>query len=106
VTLFRFSALTFNSHKIHYDKEWCQKVEGHRDCVVHGPLNLVNIVDFWRDIDGGSALPKRITYRATSPLYAGEKYRIVMDEEKEKITDVRVVDSYGQVGMVGQIERV
>jgi hydroxyacyl-ACP dehydratase HTD2-like protein with hotdog domain len=106
VTLFRFSALTFNGHKIHYDKEWCRQVEGHRDCVVHGPLNLVNMVDFWRDVNGGSSFPKRITYRATSPLYAGEKYRIVMDEEKEKVMDVRVVDSYGQVGMVGQIERV
>lgn len=49
---------------------------------------------------------KKVTYRATSPLYAGERYRIVMGEAKEKVTDVRIVDSYGQVGMVGQIESV
>src|SRR5271168_4480777 len=49
VSLFRFSALTFNGHKIHYSKEWCQQVEGHRDIVVHGPLNLINMLDFWRD---------------------------------------------------------
>lgn len=39
VTLFRYSALTFNSHKIHYDRQWCREVEGQNDLVVHGPLN-------------------------------------------------------------------
>ena len=106
VTLFRFSALTFNAHKIHYNKEWCNLVEGHRNLVVHGPLNLINMVNFWRDIRGGDAVPNQIKYRATSPLYAGEKYRVVMDEEKEKVTEVRIVDSYGKVSMVGQIESI
>lgn len=48
--------------------------------------------------------PKKITYRATSPLYAGENYRALMGEEKEKVTEVSIIDSYGRVGMVGQIE--
>jgi hydroxyacyl-ACP dehydratase HTD2-like protein with hotdog domain len=84
-------------------------VEGHRDLVVHGPLNLIHMVDFWRDVVGenesGQKWPKKVTYRATSPLYAGEKYRIVMDEEKGVFTDMRIVDSYGKVSMVGIIER-
>ena len=46
------------------------------------------MVNLWRDVRGGSAFPKKITYRATSPLYAGEKYRVVMDEEKDKVTEV------------------
>ena len=104
MTLFRFSALTFNAHKIHYNKEWCQEIEGHRDLVVHGPLNLISMVNFWRDIRGSSAFPKKITYRATSPLYAGEKYRMMMGEEKDKVTEVNIIDSYGKVGMVGKIE--
>lgn len=106
MTLFRFSALTFNAHKIHYNRAWCREVEGHRDLVVHGPLNLLNIVNFWRDIRGGNgnAYPKKIKYRATHPLYAGERYRIVMGDEKDKITEAEIVDSYGKVGMVGQIE--
>jgi hydroxyacyl-ACP dehydratase HTD2-like protein with hotdog domain len=108
VTLFRFSALTFNGHKIHYNREWCREVEGHRDLVVHGPLNLVHMVDFWRDVlAGGDAefVPKRVVYRATGPLYAGEPYRIVMDEEREGVSEVRIVDGYGNVAMVGRIER-
>lgn len=39
ITLFRYSALTFNSHKIHFDREWCNKIEKHPEIVVHGPLN-------------------------------------------------------------------
>ena len=106
VTLFRFSALTFNAHKIHYNLEWCRGVEGHRGLVVHGPLNLINMVNLWRDVEGGDATPKKLSYRATNPLYAGEKYRIVMDEEQDKVTKIRIVDSYGTTSMVGQIESV
>lgn len=71
--------------------------------VVHGPLNLINMVDFWRDIRGED-FPKKITYRATSPLYAGEKYRVVMDEEENKSTSVKIIDSYGNTSMIGRIE--
>jgi hydroxyacyl-ACP dehydratase HTD2-like protein with hotdog domain len=104
VTLFRFSALTFNGHKIHYNREWCREVEGHRDLVVHGPLNLINMVNLWRDVQGRDVVPKKVTYRATSPLYAGEKYRVIMDEEKGKVSEVKIIDSYGKTSMVGQIE--
>lgn len=81
-TLFRFSALTFNAHRIHYDKPWATNMEGHRDVVVHGPMNLITMLDLWRDEQefGDEGLyPSSIEYRATSPLYAGEGYRITMD---------------------------
>ncbi|PYI05747.1 C6 transcription factor [Aspergillus sclerotiicarbonarius CBS 121057] len=85
VTLFRFSALTFNPHKIHYSTPWARDVEGHKDIVVHGPLNLISILDLWRDtrkMEGEDlVLPEKIAYRATSPLYAENEYRIVLDEE-------------------------
>ena len=113
VTLFRFSALTFNGHKIHFSPEWCRQVEGHRTCVVHGPLNLVNILDLWRDTtrDGSpEALPKSIAYRAMSPLYMGEPYRILLgkdgvngqaDAAGRWIADIW--DSYGKQSMKGTI---
>lgn len=89
VSLFRFSALTFNPHKIHYSVPWARDVEGHPDLVVHGPLNLIGILDLWRDVvhsGRGDVLPESITYRATSPVYVEEEYRIVL-----KGGDVRVV---------------
>lgn len=93
VSLFRFSALTFNPHKIHYSVPWARDVEGHPDLVVHGPLNLIGILDLWRDVvhsGRGDVLPESITYRATSPVYVEEEYRIVL-----KGGDVRVVKGGG-----------
>lgn len=106
VRLFRFSALTFNGHKIHYSPEWCREVEGHRDAVVHGPLNLINILDLWRDTaKNGSigAVPKSISYRAMSPLYVGEKYRIVLNGS-DADWKAEIWDSFGKVGMKGAIQ--
>lgn len=106
VTLFRFSALTFNGHKIHYSVPWCREVEGHRNLVVHGPLNLVNMLDFWRDTrkEANTLLPRSIKYRATSPLYADETYRSVMEEiGDEKTTIQRLVGMDGKLAMEAEI---
>lgn len=111
VTLFRFSALTFNGHKIHYSQEWCREVEGHRNSVVHGPLNLINMLDFWRDTARNmaeDAVPKSIAYRAMSPLYVGEPYRILLGkkgagEEEEGGWKADIWDSYGKQSMKGTI---
>ncbi|KAI1055772.1 hypothetical protein LB506_009076 [Fusarium annulatum] len=75
-SLFRFSALTFNSHKIHYNEDWTHNVEGHPGLVVHGPLNLINILNFWQDFYSKGKFPSTIHYRALAPLYAGQTYQI------------------------------
>ncbi|KAL7953454.1 hypothetical protein V8C34DRAFT_318146 [Trichoderma compactum] len=76
VGLFRFSALTFNGHKIHYNEDWTLNAEGHPGVVVHGPLNVINLLDYWRDFHGEGAGPDEIMYRAMSPVYGGEEYQI------------------------------
>ncbi|KAL2813530.1 hypothetical protein BJX63DRAFT_393998 [Aspergillus granulosus] len=114
VTLFRFSALTFNPHKIHYSLPWARDVEGHRDIVVHGPLNLISILDLWRDLRGANGsdasldglYPERISYRATSPLYAEDKYRIVLEDgvgDDGKKGVVEILTPEGKVGMKAEI---
>ncbi|KAI9376683.1 hypothetical protein BJX61DRAFT_154526 [Aspergillus egyptiacus] len=119
VTLFRFSALTFNPHKIHYSLPWARDVEGHRDIVVHGPLNLISILDLWRDsrtadpTKGGQSVdeaglnalfPQRISYRATSPLYAEDEYRIVLEDlEGGGKSDVQILTPEGKLGMKAEI---
>ncbi|KAF2023855.1 hypothetical protein EK21DRAFT_80006 [Setomelanomma holmii] len=107
-TLFRFSALTFNGHKIHYLPEWCREVEGHRNSVVHGPLNLINILDFWRDTARNGdveAVPRSIAYRAMSPLYVGEPYRILLEKGNGKSGEWKadIWDSFGKQSMKGTI---
>jgi 3-methylfumaryl-CoA hydratase len=68
VLLFRYSAVTFNSHRIHYDHPYVTKVEGYPGLVVHGPLIATLLVDLLR-----RSLPQarltRFSFRATKPLY-------------------------------------
>ena len=108
VQLFRVSALTFNAHRIHYDLPWATNVEGHRNVVVHGPLNQMSMLDLWRDemvkqgkSDNGVVYPKELFYRATSPVYAGEPYRILMpaDATSSGQTDIQVVSNDSTVCM-------
>lgn len=108
--LFRFSALTFNGHKIHYNEDWTRNVEGHPGEVVHGPLNLINMLDYWRDTQGktlGLAGPAEVVYRAVAPVYAGEEYQIYATGEREKdgsgqAWDI-VVDKEGVICMKGEV---
>src|SRR5262245_9358775 len=68
VLLFRFSALTFNSHRIHYDRAWAMDVEGYPGLVVHGPLTSTLLIDFARDHNAGRTF---LTYttQARAPLF-------------------------------------
>lgn len=68
VLLFRFSALTFNSHRIHYDRTWATEVEGYPGLVVHGPLTTTLLVDFARDHNPGRRIAGYVT-QARAPLF-------------------------------------
>ena len=68
VLLFRFSALTFNSHRIHYDRPWAMDVEGYPGLVVHGPLTTTLLVDFARDHNPGRPIVAYAT-QARAPLF-------------------------------------
>jgi 3-methylfumaryl-CoA hydratase len=68
VLLFRFSALTFNSHRIHYDRPWAMEVEGYPGLVVHGPLTTTLLVDFARDSNPGRRIVAYAT-QARAPLF-------------------------------------
>ncbi|KAI1358515.1 hypothetical protein F5Y08DRAFT_321678 [Xylaria arbuscula] len=102
--LFRFSALTFNGHKIHYDPAWTAAVEGHPGCVVHGPLNLICMLDYWRDHCPTDAHPavREVKYRALAPVYAGETYEIKAEKIGENEWEV-LVRKEGRTCMMGQI---
>src|SRR6266540_2563158 len=67
VLLFRYSALTFNSHRIHYDRRYVTEIEGYPGLVVHGPLLATLLVDLLRRHRPG-ALLRRFEFRATTPL--------------------------------------
>jgi 3-methylfumaryl-CoA hydratase len=68
VLLFRYSAVTFNSHRIHYDQPYATKVEGYPGLVVHGPLIATLLVDLLRR-NLPTVTLKRYAFRALKPLY-------------------------------------
>ncbi len=74
VTLFRFSALTYNGHRIHYDAPYATGAEGYPALVVHGPLLASLLLD--AAARHGSRAPEQFTYRALSPLFVDEPFRI------------------------------
>ncbi|MEL7445630.1 MAG: MaoC family dehydratase N-terminal domain-containing protein [Pseudomonadota bacterium] len=71
--LFRFSALTFNTHRIHYDAPYAREVERYRGLVVHGPLTASLLLQFAsREISELRNDAKAFSFRGISPAIAGE----------------------------------
>jgi hydroxyacyl-ACP dehydratase HTD2-like protein with hotdog domain len=68
--LFRFSALTFNAHRIHYDRRYAIETEGHQDLVVHGPLLVIRLLDLVR-AERGDAAVAELSFRLKAPTYVG-----------------------------------
>lgn len=83
--LFRFSAITFNSHRIHYDAPYAIGEEGYRGLVVHGPLMSSLLIDLVAREYGGNALA-RFAFRAQSPAFAGEALHLVGKREGDALT--------------------
>lgn len=70
--LFRFSALTFNTHRIHYDLPYATGVEGYPGLVVHGPLLAVRLAELIRAEHGADAVGA-FSFRAMAPAFAGQQ---------------------------------
>jgi 3-methylfumaryl-CoA hydratase len=68
VLLFRYSALTFNGHRIHYDRDYCRDVEGYPELVFHGPLTATMLAGLALEQGGGKALAA-FSFRAVAPLF-------------------------------------
>lgn len=72
--LFRFSALTWNAHRIHYDAAFATGVDGHPALVVHGPLTAILLLDLWsRHSEAGVG---SFFFRAMSPAYVNREIRL------------------------------
>lgn len=91
--LFRFSALTFNAHSIHLDKQYCRELEGHRNLLVHGPLSVMLMTEFLRGhlakmspnkgADRANVeLIREVEYRNIAPLYVEEEMKLCARNSK------------------------
>lgn len=74
VLLFRFSALTFNAHRIHYDRTYAKDVEQYPGLVVHGPLQATLLLDLVRRQQPQARLAS-FSFRAMSPIFDGQPFQ-------------------------------
>lgn len=73
VLLFRYSALTFNGHRIHYDVDFAREEEGYPGLVVHGPLLATLLMELFRE-KNPRAMPTHFDFRALRPVFDGEDF--------------------------------
>jgi 3-methylfumaryl-CoA hydratase len=75
IVLFRYSALTFNPHRIHYDLHYCKNIEGYPGLVVHGPLIATLLADLLRRHLTGARVTS-FSFRAARPLFETHPFSI------------------------------
>lgn len=81
--LFRFSALTFNGHRIHYDLPYARDAEGYDGLLVHGPLQATLMLNLLSSARGG--VPRRFDYRCLAPLTAGQTFSVMCGKGEGRI---------------------
>jgi 3-methylfumaryl-CoA hydratase len=98
VLLFRYSALTFNGHRIHYDRRYATEVEGYPGLVVHGPLIATLLFDLLR-----RSLPRvkvrRFEFRALSPLFDTAPFLVCGKPEEDGVVHLWAQTSAGGLAM-------
>jgi 3-methylfumaryl-CoA hydratase len=99
VLLFRYSALTFNGHRIHYDRDYVTKVEGYPGLIFHGPLQAAFIVELAAKLRGGRP-PRKLSYRGLQPLFEGSEFSVNANDNGSAI-ELWTANSDGQPTMKG-----
>jgi 3-methylfumaryl-CoA hydratase len=94
VLLFRYSALTFNGHRIHYDHPYATQVEGQEGLLVHGPLQATWLLNIAAALVG--SCPRRLEYRLTSPLVCGRACTVTAWRTAQGAVEGAIQDSSGR----------
>ncbi|GAB5374595.1 MAG: MaoC family dehydratase N-terminal domain-containing protein [Acuticoccus sp.] len=98
VLLFRFSALTFNGHRIHYDAPYVRQVEGYPGLIVHGPLVATLLLDLVRR-ERPEARVAAFSFRALSPFFVDAPLTLNGTPQADGTIALWAADAYGAVGM-------
>ena len=97
--MFRYSALTLNGHRIHYDRRYATEVERYPGLVVHGPLIATLLLDLLRR-NVPEAIVARFQFRAVSPLFDTAPFSVCgQPEGGENIFHLWAKDASGKLAM-------
>ena len=100
--LFRFSALTYNAHRIHYERDYARDHEGYPGLVVHGPLQAVAMAEVARRRGATDSPGTLFEYRLVAPLFEGEGF-VARAEEQGGGVRTTVRDDWGRVTAEGRL---
>ncbi len=103
VLLFRYSALTFNGHRIHYDRSYATGVEGYPGLVVHGPLIATLLLDLLRR-QLPSARVRRFEFRAIRPLFDTHRFTLCGRPDGDRTLRLWARDHEGCLAMEATAE--
>jgi len=95
VLLFRYSALTFNGHRIHYDRKYVTEVEGYPGLIVHGPLIATLLVDLVRQSIPGCTL-KSFEFRAIRPTFDINVFKVSAKPDLEKDSSGKTISIWAE----------
>jgi 3-methylfumaryl-CoA hydratase len=98
--LFRFSAVTANAHRIHYDHPYATDVEGYPDLVVHGPLTAILLAELARTRRTSEA--RDISYRARAPHFANRRFWLAGSPTDDGAS-MRAVRADGETAMTLEV---
>ena len=106
VDLFRYSALTYNSHRIHYDLDYTTNVEGHKNLLVHGPLTATCVINeinrlIKKDIS-------RYNFSLLKPIYVNEKITLKIYGSKldKSIIIAKVLKEKNEIAFLSEIQLI
>lgn len=98
--LFRYSAVTFNCHRIHYDVDYARQVEGYPGLVVHGPLQATLLLNLASEFGGEH--PHKFTYRGVAPLFCGGKFQVCAASRDDRTVTCWTRSLDGSPGMIAE----
>ena len=99
--LFRFSALTYNAHRIHYDRDYCRDVEGYPGLLTHGPLQAIAMAEAARAV--GRTGDVSFEYRLVSPLFDDQGLIVSAADGPDGATMTYARDRYGRQTATGTL---
>ncbi len=99
--LFRYSAMTFNGHRIHYDEPYATIVEHYPGLVVHGPMQATLMLNLAATRLGRP--PKRFSYRGVTPLNCGQTFYVDARKNAGGGFDTQVINASGNTTMTGSV---
>jgi 3-methylfumaryl-CoA hydratase len=101
VLLFRYSALTFNGHRIHYDRDYARDTEGYAGLVVHGPLLATLLCDFACELRPGQTL-ETFSFRGRRPVTDGRPFRLRAKAVSDAALSLWIADADGALAMTAE----